>query len=314
MKRRKRPEHSWDRLNGTRLEVFDGPGGEVRRVAVNIHDALPAVVSFGVHAMTKDAGGHTLRFLAVDNFNDDNRELFQIPEAAAWCRRLWFHGAPLLRLLTESSGDTPADDRLGLSQREVSQLGLGWWEVYVIGFCNPAARLQPSGGDDGGPVWELSGTMDRPRDELRAELLQMSDTNPDGYTFDGAANRRWFAERNMDAARQAVAAMVADSRPDSVVLVLSLLDAEGWRVANATVDAAALQNQLKRCRADDTHPAAIVAVDRSVAATVLDMFAPEASKHVANGRPDNGGMWVAFVAHDGTQLAAIHPPGTEATT
>ena len=292
--------------------MFNTPSGQVRRVAVNVNDPLPAVVSFGVHSMTQNAGGHTLRFLAADNFNNDPRELFQIPEAAAWCRRLWFHGAPLLRLLTESSGDTPADDRLGMSQREVSQLGLGWWEVYVIGFCNPSARLQPEGGDDGGPVWELAGTTDRPRDELRAELLQMSNANPEGYTFDDAANRRWFSDRNMDAARRAVDAMVGEGRPDSVVFVLSLLDAEGWRVANATVDAATLQNQLKRCRADDTHPAAVVAVDRSVAATVLDMFAPEASKHVAAGSPANGGLYVAFVAFNGTQLAAIHPTGTEA--
>jgi len=310
MKRRRRPGHSWDRLNGTRLEVFDDPAYQVRRVAVNIHDPLPAVVSFGVHSLTTNAGGPTLRLLAVDNFNNDPRELFQIPEAAAWCRRLWFHGAPLLRLLTESSGDTPADDRFGMSQREVSMFGMGWFDIYTIGFCNPTGRLQTS---DGGPVWKVSGTLARPRDELRAELLQMNDMNPDGYSFDDAASRRWFVERNTDAARQAVDAMVDAGRQDSVVLVLSLLDVEGWRVANAVVDADALQTQLRACRAADTHPAAIVAVDRSVAATVLDMFAPEASKHVAHGRPPNGTMFAAFVAFNGTQLAALHPTGTEAT-
>lgn len=313
MKRRRRPEHSWERLNGTRLEVFDGAGGQVRRVSVNTRDPMAAVVSFGVHSLTTNAGGPTLRVLAADDWNADPRELFQIPEAAAWCRRLWFHGAPLLRLLTESTGDTPPDDRLGMSQREVSQFGMGWFDVHAVGFCNLSGRLQPTGGDDGGAVWKVSGTLDRPRHELRAELLQMNDMTPDGYSFDDAANRRWFAERNTDAARQAVDAMVDAGRQDSVVFVLSLLDVEGWRVATATVDADALQTQLRACRAADTHPAAIVTVDRDVAATVLDMFAPEASKHVAHGRPPNNTMFVAFVAFSGTQLAALHPTGTEAT-
>jgi len=309
-RRKPRPEHSWDRLNGTRMEVLELPGGQVRRLCVNVADPMAAVVSFAVHALTKHTGdAATLRVLCVDNFNNDPREVFQIPEACAWLRRLWFEGAPLLRLLTECTGDIPPDDRLGLSQRAVSQLGLGWFDVYACGFGNATGTMATA--DDGGPAWTVAGTLDRPREEIRAELLQMSPGNPEGYTFDAAGNRRVFVEHNLRAAEGAAERMVAAGKPDSVVLVLSLLDSEGWATANALGEPHDIQAQLKRCRAENLHPAAVVGLPRADAGTVLDAFAPEAAKHISRGRPANGGLWAAFVAHEGTQLAAIRPDNME---
>lgn len=305
MKRRKRPEHSWDRLNGTRIANMDLPGGVVRQLMVDVDDPMPAIVSFGRHALTHNATGHVLRFVTVDNFNNDPRELHQIPEARAWFRRLWHEGKPLLRLLSESSWDMPADDRLGLSALEVTYLGLGWREVYMLGMCQlDGERID--GAD--GPAWCVDAVLDRPMEEIRAELLQMSEGNPEGFTFDDAANRRLFVENNMPAALDA--SRVTGPAEDMAVLVLSLLDDVAGKLAAVVTKPDERQRVLADSRERSMHPAAVVGVPRELAAKALHPFAPEAATRMGKGRPESGWHWVAFVAFNGTTLATLNPPGT----
>jgi hypothetical protein len=306
-RRRERPQHSWDRLRGTRLEVAQLEGGEVRRLCVDVADPLPAVVSFGVHAFTQPANGPVLRAVAVDNWNDDNRELFQIPEARAWFGTLWHKGKRLLRLLTESTSDTPPDDRLGIPQHEVSQLGLGWWDVYVLGVCEVEAAAYDAHAP-GGPEWGIAAVAPdhRTRDDVRAELLQMSPENPEGYTFDDATARNIFTANNMPDATEAARAVPGT---DTAVLVLSLLDPVALKLAHLVADAAAIQRVLADSKPRDLHPAAIVAVDRRAVAEAVEPFAPDAAKIMAKGRPETGWHWAVFVAHNGTTLARVN--GTE---
>lgn len=309
--RRKRPEHSWDRLRATRLEAMQMDGGTVRRLCVDVRDPFAAVVSFGRHALTAGATeGHTLRFLSVDNWNDDARELAQIPEARAWFRRLWHEGKPLLRVLSESAWDMPADDRLGLSQLDATYLGLGWWDIYVLGCMDVAGEIVQT---PEGPVFQLAGAGDRPRDEIRAELLQMSPHQPEGYTFDDAANRSVFVVNNMPGAVKASRAMGPDT--DAVVLVLSLLDPVAAKLAHELGDADAIRRMVADCRKRDLHPGMVLGgVSRMVAANVVEPFAPGAARRMAEARPQNGWHWGAFVAFNGTTLAEIDPPRMEATT
>jgi hypothetical protein len=310
-RRRRKPEHSWDRLNGTRLEVLPLPGGIARRVCVNATDPLAAVVSFGVHALTQPVDGPVVRLVAVDNWNNDPRELWQIPEARAWFRRLWHEGKPLLRLLSESTGDMPADDRLGLTERDMSQLGFGWADVFVVCMCTvDAAALNPDAGP-GEQVWQLAAVApdgNATRESIRAELLQMSPDNPEGYTFDDAANRRVFMENNLPNAE--VAAHKA-GHADGAVLVLSLLDPLAARVADEFGDADQIRATLVDCRRKDLHPGAVLALPRAVAAEVLKPFAPDAAGRVEAAPPKPGWQWAAFVAFNGTTLAAFQTTGGE---
>ena len=308
-RRRERPAHSWDRLNGTRLEVLPLDGGTVRRVCVNVEDPLAAVVSFGVHALTTahEPDRPTMRLLCVDNFNADPRELHQIPEARAWFRRLWDEGKPLLRLLSECSGDMPADDRLGLTERDVSQLGLGWFDCYALGLAEIDATLKTK--SDGGPWYELACSSTASREEIRAELLQRSEDNPEGYTFDDAANRQIFTRNNLDAA---AGALERATMPDAVVLVLSLLDPVAGKLARQIGDAAAIETTMADCRRRDLHPALVFAAPRGLVADAVAPFAPEAAARIGQPNPEPGYHYAVFVAFGGTTLASLprHAEGT----
>lgn len=311
MKRRRRPEHSWDRLKGTRMEVLPLNAGTVRRVCITTTDPLPAVVSFGRNAMVtnRKTDEHTLRFIAFDDWNHDSRELHQIPEAREYCRRLWHEGKPLLRVLSESSADTPADDRLGLSQHDISQLGLGWFEIYTLGMCDVIAAELVDGPD--GPGWNLAavGPKGASREAVRAELLEMSPANPDGYTYDDAANRRVFVNNNMPMALNAV----RKNGAGHVVLVLSLLDDVARQLADALAPEADHREHIATCREKDLHPAAVLAVPVPNAAQLVRPFAPGAAGTIDAGPSKPGCTWGVFVAFNGTSIVELHPP-TEAAT
>jgi hypothetical protein len=309
-RRRERPAHSWDRLRGTRLEVLPLPGGEARRLCVDVDDPLAAVVSFGTNAMVSPATGPCMRLVAVDNWNTDARELWQIPEARAWFQQLWNEGKPLLRLLSESTADMPADDRFGLNEREVSQLGFGWWDVFVVGMCT-VEYAEPRDTPHG-QVWGLAAApLDgvATRESVRAELLQMSTAQPEGYTFDDAANRRVFMRNNMD---NAAAAARKCGQPDAAVFVLSLLDVVGLQIANGLGAGDRIRATMEDCRRADLHPGMVVAVPRTAMAEALSSFSPDNAARVAAGPPKPGWQWAAFVAFNGTALAAFDLATAEA--
>jgi hypothetical protein len=292
---------------------MESPAGQIRRVCVNVEDPMPAVVSFGVHALTQPADGPVLRVLTVDNWNHDSRELWQIPEAREWFAQLWRDGKRLLRVLSESTGDMPPDDRLGLTGRELSQVGFGWWDAYVVGMCHVDVEQLQTGNADG-PMWQLAAVApgNRTREEIRAELLQMSPEQPEGYTFDDATARRVFGQNNMPAALAASRSMGADA--DTVVLVLSLLDPVALKLARVVVDESSIQNALADCKRRDLHPAAVVGVPRHVAAEAVQSFAPGAAQRMAGGRPETGWHWGVFVANNGSTLAVLDPPAMEGTS
>jgi hypothetical protein len=288
--------------------VLPAPGGEIRRVCVNVNDPLPAVVSFGRHALTHDANRqHTLRFLAVDNWNHDERELHEIPEAREWFRQLWDHGKPLLRLLTESAWDSPPDDTMGLSQLEVSALGLGWFDVYLIAHgVIDGHRVNTADG----PAIKAAATAPQDRETVRAELLEMSPGNPDGFTFDDAANRRVFLEHNMELAAH-ISRDMGEQR-DNVVLVLSLLDSVGRKLAEVVADPAAIERTMADCRQKELHPAVLLAMPRTLAIETVDPFAPGAAGNMKR-RPESGWHWGVFVAFNGTTLAQLNTPAMRGT-
>jgi hypothetical protein len=304
--RRKTPADSWDRLNGTRLEMLElAGGGMVLRVCVNARDPIPAVVSFGVHALTRHYDGRpTLRTLALDNWNADPRELFQIPEAVKWCRRMWAEGKPLLKLLTESTSDTPADDRLGLSQRDVSGMGFGWFEVFLRGQGRVVdAQLKDT---PDGLVWSLFETAGVSRDAVRAELLEMTPATPEGYTFDGAGERRRFLELNHPGVEAAGNALVAAGHADHAVLVLSLEESAGMQIGMAAATGGGVVDftaRVQELRAGGGPPGVVCVMPRTATAVALDALAPGAAKRMAGGPPDGGGSWVVCVAFGGVMLS-----------
>lgn len=310
-RRRQRPEHSWDRLKGTRLEQLPVPGGLVRRLCINAADPLAAVLSFGCNAMVHDRNPdeHVLRLLAFDNWNHDTRELHQIPEAREYCRTLWQHGKTLLRLLSESSADTPADDRLGMSQHQVSALGFGWLEVFTLGMCDVETSHFVAGPD--GPGWHVAALAPKgaDRDAVRAELLEMSTDNPEGYTYDDAANRRVFVNNNMPMALNAA----RQCGPANVVLVLSLQDDVGRQVADELAPPEEHRQHVAACREKDLHPAAVLAVPLGNAAQLVRVFAPGAAAAIDRGPSKPGCTFAVFVAFNGTAIVELEPP-TEGTT
>jgi hypothetical protein len=304
-RRRQRPAHSWDRLKGTRLEVLELPGGLLRRVCVDVSDAFPAVISFGVHALTAQHDGRpTLRAIAVDNWNADPRELFQIPEAVAWFRRLWADGKPLLRLLSESTADTPPEDRLGLSQRDVSALGFGWFDVWAVAACEiVSAELRDT---PDGPVWGLEARGNRTREDVRAELLEMTPANPEGFTFEAAADRRHFMEENAPHVGKAVRELLAAGHADHALVVVSLEDSAGGRMAQVLAETRpGFAAEVAAHRAGGLHTAVVCGIPRLAAAAALDAFAPGAAQRMAAAPPPGGGVWAAFVAFEGTTLAVF---------
>lgn len=159
--------------------------------------------------------------------------------------------------------------------------------------------------------FEMEGVGDRTREDVRAELLQMSPDNPEGYTYDDAANRGVFTHNNMPAALKASRAMGAER--DMVVLVLSLLDPVAAKLANMMAEPDAIQRTMADCREKDLHPAAVVGLPRELAAGAVHPFAHEAAARVGKGAPENGWHWGVFVAFNGTTLAILDPPRMEAT-
>ena len=133
--KRKRPSYSWDRLNGTRLEVFELPGGDVRRVSINATDPIESVVAFGVHALTAHHDGRpTLRVVALDNWNADPRELFEIPAA----RELAAGGLTDYVVLVLSLDD-PAGMRMGVAVAT----GGGVHDIAAQAHANRGKGLHP---------------------------------------------------------------------------------------------------------------------------------------------------------------------------
>lgn len=293
-------------LRGTRMSVWPLDDGlQVRRLEIDADDPLPVVVRWSRRALLEAAPVDCLRVLTVKNWDDDPRELLEIPEARAYFRRLWFEGRPLLRLLSESTWSPLPDDSHGLPGEVLSGFGMGWLDVYLAAFCDVVER-EPITGEHG-PAYhvEMAGIDDEGRNRLRGELLETSDDNPGGLAWDAVAARSRLMEQHEPALRKAAQSLTDDGRTDWVLLVCSLLDEVARELVVALADSRTVRDNLERCRADDLHPGAVLAAPRLATAELLAGFAPQASETLTE--PAGGGaLWVVTIAGGGTQVGRLY--------
>lgn len=293
-------------LRGTRMAVVPlDDGSQVRRLEIDATDPLDVVVRWGVRAMLEAAPDRVLRVVTVRNWDADPRELYDIEECREYLRRLWADGKRLLRLLTESTGDCPDDDRLGVPPHVLRGLGFGWREVYTYGHC-AVEREGDVVEADGVPSWVVSvrGLTEQKLDELRAELLGITADTPDGYTYDAARERVALTTAHAESIHEAAVRLAGEGHRDSVVLVLDLLDPIGRMIATMVGGNDQVREQLERCRADDLRPGAVIAAPRESTVRLLQEFATGAAGELAV-RAQPGSCWVVTVAAGGTQVGRV---------
>lgn len=295
-------------LRGTRMAVLpldDGP--QVRRLELDAEDPLPAVVRWCRRALLEAAPVECVRLVVVKNWDEDERELLDIPEARAYFRRLWLEGRELLRLLSESAWSPLPDDSYGLSAEVLSGLGMGWLDVYLAGFADVLEQEQYAG--EYGPVYAVTmgGVGAADRELLRRELLETSDDNPGGLAWDAVSARARFMERHAPALRETALRLRDEGKTDHVLFVVSLLDAVGREMIVRLTGDQAAREHLERCRPDDMHPGAVVAAPRAITAALVGVFAPQAAAIVAEPAGD-GSLWVLTIAEGGTQVGRFAIP------
>lgn len=288
---------------GTEVESLTvrGPLGEVecRRILLDARDPIPLLVPQLQESLLSEAPLRLIRTLCFRNWDDDPREVWQIPEAREICDRLWDEARPVLRLLTESTFDTPADERHGLEQHVLAALGLGWWEIYQYGRCRIASAKQQ--GDHWGLVVEGGGLT--ARREVKSQLFDISADNPVGYSFDAAADRKHFLEMNQEAVNAVASRLSSASRCETVVLVLSLLDEQAKKLAVAVAGHDAVRTRIELCAKADLHPGMVVPAPRDVTARYLDNFASDSAS--ALRIMPNGHLPIVTIAHEGTLLTSV---------
>ena len=292
-------------LRGTRMSVLPLDGGaQVRRLEIDATDPLDAVVRWGRRALLHAAPVECVRVVTLKNWDEDEREILDIPEAREYLRRLWHDGKPLLRLLSESTTAATPDDSYGLPPEILSAFGLGWLDVYMVGFCDTEEReLAPS---PTGPAYHVTvrGMSPEKREQLRGELLEVSADNPGGVGFDAVSQRSRLAEAHVERVHQVAGELMAIGKPDTVLVVASLLDEIGRQLAVAVAGADEGRRHLQRCEEDELHPAAVLACPRPAAVQVFRTFAPDVAQSLEQVL-EPGEFWVVTVAAGGTQAGRI---------
>lgn len=296
-------------LQRTRMVVMPLDDGlEVRCLEIDAEEPLPTIVRWGRRAFLERSPTKSIRTLTVANWNTDLRELFDIPEAREYLRRLWNEAKPLLRMLSESTSAPRPDDLHGLPRFAVTLAGLGWLDVYMIGHHQLSPAEEPSGDPDVPfAVW-VEGMSDARRDELRAELLQVSDDNPGGLGFDAAADRSHFMSAHADKLRQMAVELIKEGKMDYALVIASVLDDVGRRLSVLIAGEQATRENLERCRASDLHPGTVLAAPRTAVVDLVREFAPNAGGIMAEKLP-TGEFWAVAVAAGGTQLGRFSISG-----
>lgn len=299
-------------LRGTKMLVLPLVDGvQVRRVEIDTTDPIDAVARWGRRALLEAAPVECLRVVAFKNWNDDERELLEIPEAREYARRLWADGRDLLRLLSESMWSPVPDDTYGIPAEVASAFGMGWLDVYLLGFCD--VLEQELATSTTGPVYNvaMAGMDDARRAALRGELLEVSEATPEGVSFDAARARTAFAEANVESIHAAARRLVDEGQVDYVVLVLSLLDWGGRQLAVSIDGEESVRGILRRCQADDLHPGAVFVAPREATAKLLADIAPQSAHHLQTPAPA-GSFWTVTLASGGTQVGRVQPQEAKA--
>jgi hypothetical protein len=280
---------------------------ELRIAEIDTTEPLPDVVRHVAARLIAGTSSLTvIRVLTFRNWDEDDRHLIEIPEAREFCKNLWMNGKQLLRLLIESTHDTPADDRPGVTQKELIGMGLGWWEVY----CIAASKLEWLV-----PDWSMQKTdatfihvaaRDDARRKAHEELFAGIDRGPLGYTPEAAAERARLIDSLSEPIQALVIARDEGHFAGDTVLILSLADEK----------AGAIATQLKSSDPGGKIPWMTVSwTDKpgcelcllpggQAAAAIVDC-APNVAAAVRTEKLLSDEYWVIVVASGGTQSSKV---------
>jgi hypothetical protein len=274
------------------------PNIEIHSVELDAGESVPDVVRQLVPLLLSATSDRPIiRTLTTPAWDSDSRPLIHIPEARAFFRTLWVEAKQLLRLLIETTWNTPPDDRHGMSQQEMMGWGLGWLDVYCIGIVD--GRRSPLDFMRTG-----FGITAQDRELVHAELFAGEDRGPFGYTPEDAMAR----QKLYDEMKEYIAAMMLARKESglrgSVILLFALNDeraAEVVRRVKAQDPKGDVPSMMMK-HPDGTIGYQLSLVEQDMAVNVLRDTAPKAVHEMQSESLSSRQCWVAVIAAGGTQL------------
>jgi hypothetical protein len=238
------------------------------------------------------------------NWDEDERPLIAIPEARDYCKVLWAEGKQLLRLLTASTHNTPKEDRHGLTQEELMQFGLGWWDIYCVGknaigwMLGGASPSTPNHNLDGEDAWQSAFTV------AHNDLFAGLDRGITGYTPEDAVLRHRLHESLTEYIEAFLLAKKTNGLEGNVVVALSLGDEQGVLIASqlqardpdGQMPGMTLQSESGR------QGYKLCLIEAGMAVEVLAGIAPEVANAIGTTPLLPNEVWSVVVASGGTQM------------
>jgi hypothetical protein len=238
-----------------------------------------------------------IRTLTTPTWDSDRRALIRIPEARQFFRTLWLEAKQLLRLLIETTHNTPLDDRPGITQEEMMRFGLGWLDVYGIGMVEQ--RWSPLNFLRTG-----YGVTPQQRELAHAELFAGEDRGPFGYTPEDATARQQLYDEMTEYIAAMMLARKENGLRGSVILLLAFDDeraAEVDRRVKAQDPKGDVPSMMMK-HPDGTVGFKLSLVEQHMAVNVLRDTAPQAVHEMQSEALSPRQCWVAVIAAGGTQL------------
>jgi hypothetical protein len=289
---------SEDAARGSRIIAMDFPSFELHCVEVDAEESIPHVVRHVVpQLLSATSKLPIIRTLTARKWDLDDRPLIDIPEARAFFRTLWAEAKQLLRLLVETMHNTPPDDRHGLTQEQLMNLGMGWLDVYCVGTDDKDWSVRG---------YMRTGAFSTPinRKLAHAELFDGEDRGPFGYTPEDATAR----QRLYHAMSEYIAAMMLARKENglrgSVMLLLALNDERAVEVVSRvkSQDPEGAVPSIMMKHPDGTVGYQLSLIEQHMAISVLRDTAPRAAHEIQSEPLSRQQCWVAVIAAGGTQL------------